>query len=291
LFGSSTPAPTTKGGILFGATKTLAQRGPGGIFGSDPALTGGLFGTAPAHYSGGIFSSGPAPGAFSLSSQPQQQQQLQQPQIPAQAASLQAQYYAALAREEEVSVMPASIGRASGSSPMLKGRTPAQMSPPSSTTPSPVRRFRSFQLGQWAEKYEDLYEYRQKNGHCQVPHTYKEDLHRWVKRQRHQYKLMLEGKPSSTMTPNRVKMLEEIGFIWDSQGVAWGERLGELKEFKSVFLHCNVTPSNCSENSRLATWVKCQRRQYKLHSEGKASSMTLQRIHVLEKLGLEWGLH
>ena len=152
------------------------------------------------------------------------------------------------------------------------------------------RRFRPYQAGQWSEKFEELCEYRNKFCHCLVPHTYHENLAlaRWVKRQRYQYKLMMEGK-SSTMTQDRVKALEDIGFVWDSQGAAWGERLGELQEFRKTYMHCNV-PSNFSENPRLATWIKCQRRQYKLYMEGKPSNMTPQRIQHLENLGFEWEL-
>jgi hypothetical protein len=152
------------------------------------------------------------------------------------------------------------------------------------------RRFRPYQAGQWAEKFEELCEYRHSMGHCLVPHTYGENLPlaRWVKRQRYQYKLMVENK-QSTMTDERVTALEDIGFVWDSQGAAWAERLNELAEFRKIYLHCNV-PSNYSENSQLATWVKCQRRQYKLHAEGKASNMTPLRISSLETMGFEWEL-
>jgi Helicase associated domain len=159
-----------------------------------------------------------------------------------------------------------------------------------SEDPTTGRRFRPYQAGQWSEKFEELCEYRERMGHCLVPHTFSENLAlaRWVKRQRYQFKLMREGK-SSTMTEDRVRALEEIGFVWDSQGAAWGERLAELKEFRQEFIHCNV-PSNFSENPQLATWVKCQRRQYKLHLEGKPSNMTPQRIGELEGLGFEWEL-
>jgi len=99
---------------------------------------------------------------------------------------------------------------------------------------------------------------------------------------------MLEGK-SSTMTHERVNALESIGFVWDSQGCAWYERLGELKEFKSVNGHCNV-PSNFQPNPQLATWVKCQRRQFKLFQDEKPSNMTPQRIRELDLLGFGWEL-
>ena len=152
------------------------------------------------------------------------------------------------------------------------------------------RRFRPYQAGQWSEKFAELCEYRERMGHCLVPHTFSENLPlaRWVKRQRYQYKLMRDGK-SSTMTEERVKALEDIGFIWDSQGAAWGERLAELQQYRREFGHSNV-PSNFSQNPQLATWVKCQRRQYKLHQEGKPSNMTPQRIRELENLGFEWEL-
>ena len=51
--------------------------------------------------------------------------------------------------------------------------------------------------------------------------------------------------------------------------------------------HSNV-PSTFPENPQLATWVKCQRRQYKLLRDGKTSNMTMERIVQLEKIGFVW---
>jgi Helicase associated domain len=123
------------------------------------------------------------------------------------------------------------------------------------------RRFRAFQAGQWAEKFAELCEYQRKFGHCLVSHTYVENLalSRWVRRQRYQYKLRQESNPKSTMTGERIEALENIGFVWDSQGSSWMERLQELKAFKAVFYHCNV-PSGYLENKCLATWIKGQRK-------------------------------
>jgi len=166
----------------------------------------------------------------------------------------------------------------------------------SSTSMSSVKpddaatRFRPFQLCEWSVKYEELCEFRKKFGSCLVHHNYKDNLPlaRWVKRQRYQYKLMLEGK-QSTMTPERVEVLEKVGFVWDSQSAAWYERLSELKDFKKANGHTNV-PSSFEQNPRLATWVKCQRRQYRLYEAGKANNMTKLRISELESIGFEWEL-
>ena len=149
-------------------------------------------------------------------------------------------------------------------------------------------RFRGYQKEQWDERFEELCEFHKKNGHCQVQNTQTESrpLARWVKRQRYQYRLRMEGKPSA-MTNERAKALEDLGFIWDSHSAAWDERLKELVEFKNTHRHCNV-PSNYTANPSLASWVKSQRRQYKLFREGQPSTMTINRIIELEKISFEW---
>jgi hypothetical protein len=131
-------------------------------------------------------------------------------------------------------------------------------------------------------------EFKQQKGHCCVPNTFEKNpaLARWVKRQRYQYKLKIEGK-ESTMTDERVVVLDEHGFIWNSHSAAWQERFNELAEYKELHENCNV-PSNYSSNPQLVTWTKCQRRQYKLYSEGKADTTTPERIAELERIGFEW---
>jgi hypothetical protein len=149
-------------------------------------------------------------------------------------------------------------------------------------------RAQSHQIGKWAKKYQDLLQFRSETGHCLVSRNHTElSLVRWVKRQRYQYKLHLEGNKTSSMTQVRIQALEDIDFVWDSQGAAWLERLNELQEFRRTHKHCNVSSSD-QENLQLGTWVKCQRRQLKLLNEGKMSSMTPYREQALDNLGFEW---
>jgi hypothetical protein len=151
-------------------------------------------------------------------------------------------------------------------------------------------RFNTYQEGQWGSFFDDLRRYRNRMGNCYVPQTYTQNqpLARWVKRQRYQYKLMIDGKLSA-MTEERAKALENIGFVWCSHDSIWAERLEELKEFHRICNHCNV-PTNYHENPSLANWVKCQRRQHRLYHEDKSSNMTGQRIRDLDDLGFEWVL-
>lgn len=148
-------------------------------------------------------------------------------------------------------------------------------------------RFKPFHEEKWTLRYKELLEFHKKHGHAAVPHTFPENpqLARWVKRQRRQYKLRRDNR-QSTMTTERLEMLNSVGFIWDSHDVNWREKLDSLGKFRQERGHCNV-PSNYRDK-KLATWVKCQRRQYKLYWDGKPSAMSPERIMELEKLGFEW---
>lgn len=152
-------------------------------------------------------------------------------------------------------------------------------------------KFRSYQAKQWQDRFNDLVDFQKEKKHCLVPHTYPANpaLASWVKRQRYQYKLLLCNKRSS-MTPDRIYMLEEYSFIWDSHETAWQESLEDLLDYKEENGNCLV-PSNYPANPKIATWVKCQRRQYKLFMDaGRPSNMTVERITLLEKYGFEWEL-
>ena len=125
------------------------------------------------------------------------------------------------------------------------------------------------------------------HGHANVPHTYPKNpkLARWVKRQRHQYKLLQDGKQSS-LTVTRINALETINFVWDSHELHWDEKYEALAAYRNKNGHCTV-PS-CYKENNLGTWIKCQRRQYKLYCAGKPSSMTTERIQKLKDLDFTW---
>lgn len=152
------------------------------------------------------------------------------------------------------------------------------------------RRFHPYQEGQWSARFEELCAFKKEHGHCLVPHVYKtnQKLARWVKRQRYQYKLFVSDPSSSTMTKQRVALLEAQDFCWDSQGLSWEDKLEELKAFRSQHGHCNVPSSY--KNFALAHWVKCQRRQYRLERQGLPNNLTAERLVALEQLGFEWVL-
>jgi hypothetical protein len=149
-------------------------------------------------------------------------------------------------------------------------------------------RIRAHQSEQWLERYRELCLFQEIHGHCLISsHGEKYyTLALWVKRQRYQYRLRKEGQHSS-MTDEREAALQRLGFVWDSQGAIWEERVNELRAFKEVHGQCNV-PANFSENRQLAIWVKCQRRQYRLFCDAEHSNMTKDRFEKLSELGFVW---
>jgi len=150
------------------------------------------------------------------------------------------------------------------------------------------RNNRPDETDRWNTHFNALLKFKEENGHCLVPHNYKDraGLARWVKRQRYQYKLYQRGKPAFT-NPERVCMLEDVGFVWDSHKVNWQKSFQDLIDFKREYGHVDV-PTKFPRNQSLATWVNRQRGQYKLYRDGKQSSIDMHRFESLESLGFRW---
>jgi hypothetical protein len=143
------------------------------------------------------------------------------------------------------------------------------------------------QSDRWNERFQELCQFRREYEYCCVPSHWPKNrpLALWVKRQRYQYRIKNAGQ-RSTMTEDREKLLEQLGFVWDSRSAFWEERLNELHAYRDMHGHCNV-PTKYPENPKLTVWAKCQRRQFKLFcTEGsKRSNMTLERISKLARVG------
>ena len=67
----------------------------------------------------------------------------------------------------------------------------------------------------WQERYEELIEFKQKYGHCDVPRKNDENkkLATWVNSQRYFYRNVQSGK-QSYITEERIELLKKIGFRW-----------------------------------------------------------------------------
>eukprot|EP00985_Skeletonema_marinoi_P018263 scaffold10166_cov127-Skeletonema_marinoi.AAC.7 len=67
----------------------------------------------------------------------------------------------------------------------------------------------------WTQRYNELLEFKRIEGHCRVPHGYppNKKLSWWVMNQRAQHTQRQTGK-SNWLTDERIKLLEDIGFVW-----------------------------------------------------------------------------
>ena len=83
------------------------------------------------------------------------------------------------------------------------------------------------------------------------------------------------------LSTDRIKRLEDVGFVWDSLESQWKEMFTMLKEYKDKHGDCYV-PRQWAENKQLGGWVLTQRTSY---SDGILSK---DRIKCIERIGFGW---
>jgi len=164
----------------------------------------------------------------------------------------------------------------------------------------------------WNEKLEQLVGFKEQFGHCNVKarstklngrspeDEYCPLLGSWVMDQRTMHRLLRQGKQSS-MTPDRIRLLDNIGFQWTiqkTQPLTFEERFEQLNEYNEAHGHCNV-PQKCKDSPLgLGDFVLTQRSIYKSIMSGQApknvkklsEEEVLARIQQLTDIGFEWSL-
>jgi Helicase associated domain len=163
----------------------------------------------------------------------------------------------------------------------------------------------------WKKHYEELKQFKQRFGHCNVPARYTENrkLGIWVGAQRQQYRSLQQPRKGSTrrrpppLNQKRIDLLNELGFVWTvrsrdtTTADSWDRRMQDLAEFNATHGHCRV-PAIYPLNPELGAWVEAQREQYKIYTKGKregetlsaAMTLTPERVKQLTDMGLVWSL-
>ena len=102
----------------------------------------------------------------------------------------------------------------------------------------------------WDEWFGRLVTFKEREGHCRVPAGHKEGAYRlgqWVATQR---------ASKATLMPERLELLDEIGFIWDVLDADWEEGFAALKVFKKREGHCRVPQAHKEGDHRLERiWI------------------------------------
>ena len=110
-------------------------------------------------------------------------------------------------------------------------------------------------------------------------------LAKWVETQRRQYVFLKQNKPSR-LTPERIQLLEDLGFEWDPYEVRWLERYHELIEFQR--LNGEAVLPNGKTGKALHRWIVQQQKAYHVWMAGGTSTMNEQRRDRLESRGVIW---
>eukprot|EP00559_Dactyliosolen_fragilissimus_P000067 CAMPEP_0184873634 /NCGR_PEP_ID=MMETSP0580-20130426/41954_1 /TAXON_ID=1118495 /ORGANISM="Dactyliosolen fragilissimus" /LENGTH=390 /DNA_ID=CAMNT_0027376563 /DNA_START=422 /DNA_END=1591 /DNA_ORIENTATION=- len=143
---------------------------------------------------------------------------------------------------------------------------------------------------QWYGVFEELCQYKETFGDCLVPVEYMDNprLGNWVDNQRVQYRKRQLGD-RSTMTSNRINMLEDIGFVWYKHEDQWNEKYEELKAYKEKHGTCHVPmlPKPHPLHA-LSLWVMTQRGEYMRRNRDGISHITDERVEALNQLGFVW---
>jgi superfamily II DNA or RNA helicase len=126
----------------------------------------------------------------------------------------------------------------------------------------------------WAEGFRYLTIYEEREGHCRVLATHKENgfpLGQWVRTQR--------GNADTLSAPRR-QQLDELGFVWDPYETDWAEGFRYLTIYKEREGHCRVPLSHMEDGFRLRGWVNKQRQNKQTLSEARRQQ--------LDELGFVW---
>ena len=127
----------------------------------------------------------------------------------------------------------------------------------------------------WEKMYTDLLQYKAVHGKSHVPvNKNNDDLAMWCGRQRSAYQ-------SSKLSPEHIKLLEEISFVWDPIDARWEEMFAALAAYKQAHGDTRV-PGNWTEEPKLAQWCNVQRRTY------RKNKITEDHFNRLDKLGFVW---
>jgi superfamily II DNA or RNA helicase len=129
----------------------------------------------------------------------------------------------------------------------------------------------------WEKMFSALKKYKRLHGDCNVPHGWPKNrrLANWVRVQR-------AKKSDGTLSNERIRRLDDEGFIWDRPEAAWEEMFTALVAYKTIHGDCNV-PARWQENPQLATWVHEQRKNW------RRRRLSRERIQKLVQVGFVCG--
>jgi superfamily II DNA or RNA helicase len=128
----------------------------------------------------------------------------------------------------------------------------------------------------WEQNFAALKIFQKREGHCRVPARHTEDglkLGKWVGTQR--------GRMES-LSPDRLKRLNAVGFLWDPFTNSWEQNFAALQRFHRREGHCRVPQGHREGEFNLRNWVNAQR--------SNKEDLKRDQLKRLNSLGFCWDL-
>jgi len=144
----------------------------------------------------------------------------------------------------------------------------------------------------WEGRVRQLVEYREEHGHTLVPRRYPENpaLGNWVNKQRQLYRKYLAKETPCSLTPERIELLNSLGFCWDASpsarpvplhdAAAWWKKLEEYQT-----LHASAAEKLPSS---MAFWIRRQRLQYDKYRRGEKCKLDEEKVKALDDINPDW---
>jgi hypothetical protein len=150
----------------------------------------------------------------------------------------------------------------------------------------------------WEEDFAVLVAYRQKKGHFIISKTSDPRLYNFCKNLRQNYKnnihqLQQRGKleterpvlHQNSLTVDRIRSLDEIGFPWTPRDDTWNTKYEQLKLYFYQNGHCQL-PSTTAEYRELRQWVSYQRFRYR--NNETSSNLSKEQVQLLQEIQFSW---
>jgi hypothetical protein len=128
----------------------------------------------------------------------------------------------------------------------------------------------------WEELFSALIKFQRKEGHMRVPQGYvygKLNLGTWVNNLR---------QDKENLPRERIKRLDEIGFIWNPTTEQWQSYIRALVNFSRREGHVRVPEGHEESGLKLFIWI------YNIRTRLKKGRLSPEQIKELDSLGFAW---
>lgn len=151
-----------------------------------------------------------------------------------------------------------------------------------------LRDFMRFSSKNWYSCYEEAKAYYQKHGDLLVPYGYVTErnvtLGKWIANQRSVFK---GNSQTNHLTDNEIRLLEEIGMVWDVLELRWNKYYRIATEYFKEHGNLLVPRNMIYQGVPLGRWINTQRNDHNLLYR-KNKRMNVDRIKRLESIGMVW---